>query len=125
MARLEIRLLGDTKVDWVTDGASPMGGGVRLGPQGEMLLAFLVLHHQSSHRREFLAEMLWPETEATSARLSTALWRLKAALAVPAGSPPVLDEAKGTVAVSPDASVLFAEGKFPKRSDGGLEPLFQ
>lgn len=105
MERLEIRFLGDTRVAWVPgeNGAAP--AGLRLGRQAEALLAFLLFHRESMHRREFLAELLWPDQDDTAARLSTALWRLKTALASPAGLPPLLGEANGGVGVSPSCPV--------------------
>ena len=46
--RLEIRLLGDTRIAWL-----PGDGVVQLGRQGEMLLAYLILYRQSAHRLNF------------------------------------------------------------------------
>ena len=93
--RLEVRLLGDTRIAWL-----PGDAPVRLGRQGEMLLAYLMLHRQSAHRREFLADLLWPDADETGARLSTLLWRVNARLAPPADDPPLLAAANGTLTIS-------------------------
>jgi DNA-binding SARP family transcriptional activator/predicted ATPase len=48
----------------------------------QSLLAYLVLHAGVSHRRETLANLLWPETSETNARgyLRQALWRIRKSL---------------------------------------------
>jgi DNA-binding SARP family transcriptional activator len=94
MARLEIRLLGNARVEWM-----PAGNAVRLGRQGEALLAYLALNRDRAQRRELLADLLWPDDTDTAHRLSTALWRLKRALAAPEECGAALTESQGVVGI--------------------------
>lgn len=52
------------------------------GRPAQTLLAYLMLHPRTAHRREFLAGMLWPEADEENARgnLRTWLWQLRKAL---------------------------------------------
>src|SRR5262245_57311407 len=72
------------------------------------LLAFLAYHRQRSHPREFLIEMLWPDTTPESGRhnLSHALSSLRNQLeppGVPAGAVIVAD--RFSVELNPDAFI--------------------
>ncbi len=70
---IEIYLLGQFEIRF-------NGQAVELPSRSsQALLAYLTLHPETSHRRERLAGILWPETSERSARsnLRHALWRLR------------------------------------------------
>src|SRR5438093_833951 len=73
---LEVRLLG--KFDVRRDG-KPITITSR---PAQSLFAYLILHAGTSHRREKLAGMLWPDSLEGTARdnLRHALWRMRKAL---------------------------------------------
>jgi len=73
---LEVRLLGQFDVG--LDGA-PIEMPSR---PAQSLLAYLLLHPSTAHRREKLAGLLWPEATEANARnnLRHALWRVRKAL---------------------------------------------
>lgn len=76
MARLEIKLLGDTEV--YLDGQL-----LRFPTQkAKELFAYLVLHHRHAHPRAQLAALLWPDSdeERANANLRQTLTRLRRAL---------------------------------------------
>jgi DNA-binding SARP family transcriptional activator len=70
---LEVQLLGKFEVR--LDGESV---GIPSRP-AQSLLAFLILNAPKSHRREKLADLLWPDSDEANARnnLRQALWRLR------------------------------------------------
>ncbi|HLO14763.1 MAG TPA: tetratricopeptide repeat protein [Anaerolineales bacterium] len=73
---LEVRLLGKFSVSRV---GKPISISSR---QAQSLFAFLILNAGTSHRREKLAGMLWPDSLEETARdnLRHALWRMRKAL---------------------------------------------
>jgi DNA-binding SARP family transcriptional activator len=73
---LEVRLLGQFEVRL-------KGAAVNIPSRAEQsLLAYLILNAGSSFRREYLAGLLWPDSNETNAKgyLRQALWRLRKAL---------------------------------------------
>ena len=73
---LEIRLLGTFDIK---DGSKPVSIASR---PAQSLFAYLILYPGTSHRREKLAGMLWPDSLEETARnnLRHALWRIRKAL---------------------------------------------
>ena len=75
--KLEVRLLGRFEV-------SRNGKAVAIASRpAQSLFAYLILHAGTSHRREKLAGMLWPDSLEETARdnLRHSLWRIRKALA--------------------------------------------
>ena len=89
---VEFRLLGPFSV---REAGLPLVA-TPTGP-AQHLLIYLLLHAEKAHRREALAEVVWPE-EATPSRaaFNTALWRLRR----------FLDRLPGAVALDVTASTL-------------------
>jgi DNA-binding SARP family transcriptional activator len=87
MARLVIKLFGCFQV---LHSGLPQTG--RLSDKGRALLAYLALETDRFHRREALAEMLWPNQPHPQglANLRQCLHRLRHYLDDPGNSPPVL-----------------------------------
>ena len=73
---LAIRLLGHFEID---HNGEPLLLNSR---PAQSLLAFLLLHPHTAHRRERLAGLLWPESEDAQSRdnLRHALWKLRRAI---------------------------------------------
>jgi DNA-binding SARP family transcriptional activator len=80
-----------------------MAGGAPARPETVRvagLLGYLAFHHDTPHRREKLAELLWPDQEPGRGRrlLSDALWRARRLLG-PAGGPGPLAAGRDAVAL--------------------------
>src|SRR5215207_10110679 len=76
MVMLEVRLLGMFDIKYKK---KPVSISSR---PSQSLFAYLILHAESSHRREKLAGMFWPDSLEETARenLRHALWRVRKAL---------------------------------------------
>lgn len=87
MARLSIKLLGGFQVSLY---GQPVTG--MLSAKGRALLAYLVLEADRPHRREALAEMLWPDQPNAYGRtnLRQSLHRLRQYIEDPSAGAPVL-----------------------------------
>lgn len=87
MARLELSLLGPLHVTLNSHTVNSFAYD-----KVRALLAYLVVEADRPHRREALAELLWPDQPATTARhsLSQALATLRQALGDHAAAPPYL-----------------------------------
>lgn len=93
MHDVRITLFGQVEV--VTAGGAPARPDtVRVAG----LLGYLAFHHDTPHRREKLAELLWPDQEPGRGRrlLSDALWRARRLLGAAPG-PQLLDAGRDTV----------------------------
>lgn len=91
----ELRILLFGQVEIVTTGGTPARPDtVRVAA----LLGYLAVHHDTPHRREKLAELLWPDQEPGRGRrlLSDALWRARRLLEA-AGEPSALATGRDTV----------------------------
>jgi DNA-binding SARP family transcriptional activator len=101
VSQLVVELFGGLRIRH-----EPQRAEIRLAGVSRSLTAYLVVNRHRSHARDALTGLLWPDApdERGRARLSTALWRLRALL-----EPPGV--ARGTfLATTADGRVGFAAG---------------
>ncbi|TVQ32936.1 MAG: hypothetical protein EA356_12895 [Geminicoccaceae bacterium] len=103
MAEIVIHLFGPMEVD-----GRPAGTPIPMARSALQLLGFLALYADRPLPREAVAAELWPDCEPqrARARLSTAMWRLRAALAVFGCSRVLVCEGEATIGL--DDRVLDA-----------------
>lgn len=96
--RCEVRVLGQLAVTFA-DGREPVTKFRT--KKSAQLLAYLALHAGKAHAREFLIELLWPDTEPATGRnnLSMALSMLKRQLE-PAGGKSLFDASHTSIELS-------------------------
>lgn len=101
MHELRIALFGQVEIV-AAGGAPARPETVRVAA----LLGYLAVHHDAPHRREKLAELLWPDQEPGRGRrlLSDALWRARRLLEA-AGGPLLLSAGRDTVVLRLTAGV--------------------
>ena len=78
MPSISIYLFGPARVS-----VGPDGQDLKIGRSAPSLLVFLAIHAERPLTREAVAAELWPDCELGKgrSRLSTAIWRLRKALA--------------------------------------------
>lgn len=104
MDALQFRVLGaptiSTRPAGVADAASTE---VRLTRQLQALLAYLLLYRDRSHSRDILVEVFWADEREERGRncLTTALWRLRRAIAPDEAGTPLIGSNGGDIQVVP------------------------
>lgn len=105
MAGYVLKLMGPVSLMRLPD-----AGGhteIRLSRTSQALLALVALHGTNAPMsREAVAETLWPDTPSNKSRgrLSTALWRLRSAIADQGGNGPLADRG-GWIGIAPESVV--------------------
>ena len=107
VGRIDVHLLGRLRVER----AGRALPGLTCGKARE-LLAYLLLHRQSAHRREALADRLWGAGSSTEPRkaLRQALWHLQSALG--AGTPMIESLGSDWICVDPSARLWLDLAEF-------------
>lgn len=125
MALLQLRLFGPFSLEARQDGQPTP---VRLPPRSAALLALLALARDYRLHRTEILDALWSEDPRGGglASLSTALWRLRRALApyAPAGLEMVTGDPGGRLALHPQAPLCIDASRFLERTAHALaKPL--
>ena len=99
MRHLEISLLGSFQVTLEGERITRFGAGT-----ARALLAYLAVYAQTSHRREVLAGLLWPDRPQAAALqdLRQALSRLRKAIGDRMSDTPLLHVTSRTIQLSPE-----------------------
>jgi DNA-binding SARP family transcriptional activator/predicted ATPase len=106
---LQIAVLGDFRLTFDGKPLAEISS-----PKIKALLAYLAVHSDRPHRRENLAELLWPNKPAGAAsqNLRQSLRRLKQAMAALPGTAPALVADRSSLRLNPQAAVWLDAAQF-------------
>jgi DNA-binding SARP family transcriptional activator len=109
---LEFHFLGGFTVQWSDEPLPPIPSRT-----GRSLIAFLVVHHGHTHRRDALAARFWPDLPTSRARrrLSHALWQIQDAFGDVGER--FLDASPDTLRIAPDAEFWLDTHEFEEMAE--------
>jgi DNA-binding SARP family transcriptional activator/predicted ATPase len=109
MCRLAISLFGSFQVALDETPVTQFGADT-----ARALLAYLAMHPQTTHRRETLTGLLWPDQPEAAARhnLSQALHRLRTAIRDHTADPPFFAITRQTIGLGPESRVWLDVAAF-------------